>query len=62
MKIALALIVKGTDKEAKLLDRCLENVSPFVDGIFITSTYRKGEKPNENVEKIAKLYNANLNV
>lgn len=60
MKIALALIVKGTDKEAKLLDRCLENVSPFVDGIFITSTYRKGEKPNENVEKIAKLYNANL--
>ncbi len=60
MKVALSLIVKGTDEEAILLDRCLESVSPFVDGIFITSTHKKGDKPNESVAKIAKLYNANL--
>lgn len=58
MKIALALIVKGDDKEALLLDRALENSGPFVDGIFVTSTYKKGEKPNRQVEKIAKLHNA----
>lgn len=39
MKIALALICKSTEEEAKLLDRCLKNVSPYVDGIFITETY-----------------------
>lgn len=60
MKIALNLIVKGTDDEALLLDRCLENVSPYVDGIFITSTHKKGEEPNKMVEKIAKLYKANV--
>lgn len=60
MKIALAMIVKGSDEEAKVLDRCLENVSPFVDGIFITSTYKSGEQPNKEVEKVAKFYGANV--
>ena len=52
IKLALALIVKGTDEEAQLLDRCLTNVEPYVDGIFITSTYKKGDKPNKAVEDI----------
>lgn len=59
MKIALALIVKGTDEEAQLLDRCLENVSPFVDGIFVTSTY-KGSKPNSEVDRVATKYGATI--
>lgn len=60
MKIALAMIVKGDDKEALVLDRCLKNVAPFVDGIFITSTHMAGMKPNKEVEKVAKKYKANL--
>lgn len=39
MKLALALIVKGTPQEAKLLDRLLEQLEPVVDAIFITGTY-----------------------
>lgn len=60
MKIALAMIVKGTDSEAELLDRCLESVAPYVDGIFITSTYKNGEKPNEAVRLVAESYDAEL--
>jgi tetratricopeptide (TPR) repeat protein len=60
MKIALAMIVKGTDNEAKLLARCLENMSPYVDGIFITRTHKKGEEPNEAVGAVARAYNAHL--
>jgi len=60
IRIALALIVKGTDSEAELLDRCLENVSPYVDGIFITSTYKKGDKPNKRVQEVAEAYDAEI--
>ena len=60
MKIALALIVKGTDEEATLLDRCLSNMSDNVDGIFITSTYAKGQKPNKQIDKICQVYGANI--
>ena len=60
MKIALAMIVKGSDAEAKVLERCLENVSPHVDGIFITATHKKGEEPNKKVVKVATKYKANI--
>jgi len=60
MKIALALIVKGSDDEAVLLDRCLDNIASHVDGIFVTSTYKKGEQPNKQIEKIAKVHEAHL--
>lgn len=60
MKLALAMIVKGEDREAELLDRCLENMSPYMDGIFITSTHNKGEKPNKKVDKVCKKYKANV--
>lgn len=59
-KIALAMIVAGTDEEAVFLDQCLENVSEYVDGIFITSTYKPNNKPNANIDKVCKKYNANI--
>jgi tetratricopeptide (TPR) repeat protein len=59
-KIALAMIVKGSDSEAELLDRCLSNVSPHIDGVFITSTYKKGEQPNNAVRLVAELYDAEI--
>lgn len=52
MKIALAMIVKGDDQEAVFLKRCLENISPFVDGIFATVTHRKGEDRNAAVGNV----------
>lgn len=56
IKIALAMIVKGDEKEAELLDRCLENVSPHVDGVFITATYKNRLEETDEVERIAKKY------
>lgn len=41
-KIALAIICKNDEKEIELLNRCLDNVSPFVDGVFVTLTYKSG--------------------
>lgn len=55
MKIALAMIVKGDDREAKLLDRCLKSAAPFVDGIYITVTQR-----NMAVERVVKKYKGTL--
>lgn len=54
-KIALCLIVKGTDEESQLLDRCLDNMSPCVDGIFITRT-----QVNKSIAKVCKKYGAIL--
>jgi len=62
IKIALAMICKGSDSEAELLDRCLTNVAPYVDGIFITSTYKKGEKPNDNVRQVVEAFDAELSL
>lgn len=60
MKIALAMIVKSSDEEAKLLNRCLESVAPYVDGIYITRTFKTGETPNSAVANVATLHNAVL--
>lgn len=57
-KIALAMIVKGADSEAPLLDRCLENMKPYVDGLFITITHKDGEKPNRAVFDVCTKYGA----
>jgi tetratricopeptide (TPR) repeat protein len=57
MKIALAMIVKGTEEEAKLLDQCLDNVSPYVDGIFLTLTHKENAKlffPDKFIEVVKK--------
>jgi len=55
MKIALAMIVKGSDEEAEVLSRCLSYASKYVDGIFITIT-----QPNEKVKQAAELFGATV--
>lgn len=60
MKIALALIAKGSDEEAVSLNRCLGSIAPYVDKVFITSTYKKGQKPNKQIEKVALSFGAEL--
>lgn len=62
MKIALAMIVKGSDSEAKYLERALSNAAPHVDGIFITITHYPGEQVNKKVFAIAKKYRASISV
>lgn len=54
------MIVKGSDAEAKMLNRCLESIAPYVDGIFITRTTLPGETKNTAVANVAKQYNAHL--
>ena len=49
MKIAAALICKGDDQEALVLERALGNILPWVDAIYVTATHKKGEKPNQAV-------------
>ena len=56
IKIALCLIVKGTDEEAKLLFRVLQETSQYVDGIFITLTQK-----NKNAEEVVGSF-ANTNL
>lgn len=60
MKLALAMIVKGSDDEAVALNRCLSNISKHVDGIFITRTHKPGEEPNEAVKNVAEYYNTTV--
>lgn len=60
MKLALALIVKGDDKEAIVLTRLLKNISKYVDKIFITITYKKGEETNKNVKQVAESFDAEI--
>lgn len=59
-RIALAMIVKSSEEEAKLLDRCLENVSPFVDGIFITATYKNDVSETFPILDITAKYGAEM--
>ncbi len=59
-KTALCLICKGTDEEALLLNRCLSNMSPYVDGIFITRTHEPNNPSNKRVAEVAHRYGAHL--
>lgn len=58
VKVAAALIVKGTADEAPLLDVCLENIKPHVDGIFLDINAPEGKKVSKEVIKIAKKHGA----
>lgn len=60
MKIALAIICKGSDEEAKALDRCLSFNSQYVDDTFITITHTKGEERNKAVEKVCNSWEAKI--
>lgn len=54
-KLSLCLIVKPTDDEAQILDRCLGTVYNYVDEICLTIT---GE--NKKCEEIGKKYHAEI--
>lgn len=54
MKIALCLICRPTEDEGKLLANAISSASEAVDGIFVTQA---GEKPNEYVSGIIKMFN-----
>lgn len=57
IKIALGMIVKGSDEEASAFLRCLDNVMPYVDKAFVTITHKKGEKRNKEVEDNCIVFN-----
>lgn len=57
MRIAHAMIVKGTDAEVALLDRCLATVAPHVDGIFLLFS-TPGGKPLPSAVSLANRYSA----
>lgn len=59
IRIALAMIVKGSKSESDALYRCLQNVLPHVDGAFITVTHEKGKKRNRDVDDTCALFNEN---
>lgn len=55
MKLAFAAIIKPTNEEAELLSQLLANVSPHVDGLFITFA---GERNNKRCEEVAEMFGA----
>jgi len=44
MKIALNVICKGTDDEAKQMYRMLSSAAPYVDAIYVTTTWKESGK------------------
>lgn len=60
MKLALAMICKGSDEEAQALLQSLSFNAKHVDGIFITITHKPGEERNQLVEEACKLYGATI--
>lgn len=59
-KIALCLIVKGSDDEADHLKRCLECVAPHVDGVFLNINAKPGHKPSKKVMQVARKFTDNI--
>lgn len=60
MKVALCMIVRGVDSEAPHLERCLKNVSKYVDSIFLNVNANEGEKASQSVLDIAYKYTDNV--
>lgn len=60
IKVAAALIVKGTKDEARLLDKCLRNLKKHVDAFYLDINAPKGEKPSKEVLDVAKKHKANV--
>ena len=58
IKLALILIVKGTDDEAEHLQRCLQSVFKYVDGIFLNINTKSGQKPSKKVLTEARRFGA----
>ena len=60
IKIAALLIVKGTDDEAPLLEKCLKSVSKHVDGIFLNVNHKEGAEASQAVLDVARAYTDNI--
>lgn len=60
MQLAAALIVKGTDDEAVLLDKCLKNLKGHVDKVFLDINVPKGQKHSQKVLDVAKKHKADV--
>lgn len=60
LKLAAALIVKGTDDEAVLLDKCLKNLKGHVDKVFLDINVPKGQKHSQKVLDVAKKHKADV--
>lgn len=56
MRVAAILIVKGTADEAKHLRRCLLNITPFVDHVFLNINVKRGQKVAPEVLKEVRKY------
>lgn len=61
-RIALCLIVKGSDDEAPLLDKCLASVKDHVDGIYLQLNAPKGRSISAKVRKVAEKYTLPQNI
>lgn len=59
-KVALTLIVKGSDDEAEHLDHCLTSVAPYVDGIFLNLNAKPGHKVSGRVRHVAERFTKNI--
>lgn len=59
-KIAAILIVKATDDEADHVNRCLDSIDGFVDGIFINLNHKAGHKPSKKVKDVIAKYTTNV--
>lgn len=59
MKLAAILIVKGTDDEAPHLKRCLENIMPHVDHVFLNINSPKGVQISKQLMRVVKFYSPN---
>jgi glycosyltransferase involved in cell wall biosynthesis len=53
-RLAAILIVKGTADEAPHLARCLANISPHVDGLFLNINHRPGAKVHGAIRRAIK--------
>lgn len=60
MKLAACLIVKGTDDEAGLLDKCLKNLKGHIDKVFLDINVPKGQKYSQKVLDVAKKHKADV--
>lgn len=60
MKVALGMIVRGTADEAPMLETCLKNITPHVDGVFLDLNAPKGKKVHSDIIKVAKRHQANF--
>lgn len=60
MKIALAIIAKGSDEEAVVLERCIKNIEPYVDGVFVTVTNKEGEERSKKMDDMLAEHNVHM--